>query len=585
MEKKYSIFKYFKERKFTLLFYVLFTSLYYVVEIISTFKLAQFIEQISAQQYDIAIHTFLITAICIVASRISIWISSGFFYTFGNHLSASIKHDLIGRCIDFSSASFNKISSGKLNTRMSSDPESIVWAMDNLIEDFALIISGAVTVIFIISYNFYIGLIILGTMLGLIGLETAKQKQWSKNTKALNKSCEHLSTYSNEIIRSEKDIKSLNMSSSILGESENLLGDYRKNFEKKYKTNSNLWCTRSLIVDILIIGVVFLSISLLENSYLGISAFLFIILNKNAIKDVIWASGNLAENINSCKVSVKRIGALMDKEKFPTETFGDKIIEDCKGEIEFVNVSFAYEEIDLSRDNDEKKAEEPVKKQVFKDFNLIIPAQKTVALVGRSGCGKSTILNLIPKLYTADSGEVKIDGINVNDLTRESIRENISLVNQFPYIFDKTIRENLLLAKPDATDEELEDVIKKANMDFITDMPNGLDTLVGEGGIKLSGGQKQRLAIARALLKNTRIILFDESTSSLDNFSQNEIKKSIDALSHNSTVVIVAHRLSTIKNADIIYFIENGKVEAQGSFDQLFETNEKFQNLFVAENI
>ena len=333
----------------------------------------------------------------------------------------------------------------------------------------------------------------------------------------------------------------------------------------------------------------FLSIALLKGAYIGISAFLFVILNKDKIQEVIWALGQITENLNTCKIASKRIGDLMDENKFETEKFGTKTLENCKGEITFKDVSFSYLELDQedNYDDDKKKTEtkEPNKKEVFKNFNMTIPANKTVALVGRSGCGKSTILNLIPKLYTADSGEVLIDGINVNDLTRDSIRSNISLVSQFPYIFDTTIKKNLLLAKPDATDEEINDVVKKSNMDFLTDMPKGLDTNVGEGGVKLSGGQKQRLAIARALLRNTKIILFDESTSSLDNFSQNEIKKSIDALSHNSTVVIVAHRLSTIKNADIIYFIDNGQIEACGTFDELFESNEKFQKLFVAENI
>lgn len=583
--KKFSILNYYKEKKFTTLFYVLLTASTYLFDILATFKLAQFMEYISSANYDKSLKVFLITAIYVVAGRFCRWISSVFFYNLAKHLNTSIKRDLATRCVYLESNSFNKIPSGKLNTRITSDPEQIVWAMDSLIENLALIVSGLASLVLIMSYNLYIGLIIGATIIGLTILEFYKQKAWSKNTKALNKTCEHISTYSNEIIRSEKDIKSLNMESALLSEADGLFKSYGKNFSKKYHTNGNLWSLRSALVDFLIIGVVVLAISFVKNGTLGISAFLFIILNRSAIREVIWSCGNLSENINTCKISAKRINDIMDESKFPTETFGDKTLENCKGEIEFKNVSFAYEEIDLTEINDKKEDKEPIKKQVFKDFNLVIPANKTVALVGRSGCGKSTILNLIPKLYKVDSGEVKIDGINVNDLTRNSIRENISLVSQFPYIFDKTIKENLLLAKPNATDEEIESVIKKANMDFVYSMPNGLNTLVGEGGIKLSGGQKQRLAIARALLKNTRIILFDESTSSLDNFSQNEIKKSIDALSHDSTVVIVAHRLSTIKNADIIYFIENGKVEAQGSFDGLFETNEKFQQLFVAENI
>lgn len=587
--KKFSMLNYFKEKKFTTFLYVFFTALSYTLSILATYKVAQFLELISANDYHNATICFLITAICIVCSRIAIWLSCVYFYNIGSYLSTSVKKDLLDRCINFSSQSFNKIPSGKLNTRIISDPENIVWAMDGLVEALAQAVSGVIAVIFIATYNIWIGLIIVVTIGLLILLEAHKQKLWTKNNKALNKTNEKLSTYSNEIIRSEKDIKSLNMEKALAKQSEDTLAEYNKNFRKKFHTNSNLWCLRSGIVDVVVIGIVFLSIALLKGAYIGISAFLFVILNKDKIQEVIWALGQITENLNTCKIASKRIGDLMDENKFETEKFGTKTLENCKGEITFKDVSFSYLELDQedNYDDDKKKTKtkEPNKKEVFKNFNMTIPANKTVALVGRSGCGKSTILNLIPKLYTADSGEVLIDGINVNDLTRDSIRSNISLVSQFPYIFDTTIKKNLLLAKPDATDEEINDVVKKSNMDFLTDMPKGLDTNVGEGGVKLSGGQKQRLAIARALLRNTKIILFDESTSSLDNFSQNEIKKSIDALSHNSTVVIVAHRLSTIKNADIIYFIDNGQIEACGTFDELFESNEKFQKLFVAENI
>ena len=190
------------------------------------------------------------------------------------------------------------------------------------------------------------------------------------------------------------------------------------------------------------------------------------------------------------------------------------------------------------------------------------------------------------KMFEVESGEVLIDGVNINDLTKNSLRSTISLVNQFPYIFDMTIKENLLLAKEDATDEELDEAIQKAYLtEFVNSLAKGVDTKVGESGIKLSGGQKQRLAIARAMLRKSPILIFDESTSSLDNFAQEEVKKSIDGLKGQSTIVIVAHRLSTIKNVDKIFFLDNGQIIDSGTFDELFKRNEKFQNMFLAENI
>ena len=174
----------------------------------------------------------------------------------------------------------------------------------------------------------------------------------------------------------------------------------------------------------------------------------------------------------------------------------------------------------------------------------------------------------------------------INDLDKETLRSSISLVNQFPYIFDMSIKENLLLAKKDASDDEIWQALKLSSLEeFILGLPNGIDTKVGESGIKLSGGQKQRLAIARAMLRRSPIILFDESTSSLDNFAQEEVKRSIDGLKGQSTIVIVAHRLSTIKDADTIFFLDEGKIIDQGSFDYLFSNNEKFKRMFLVENI
>ena len=185
-----------------------------------------------------------------------------------------------------------------------------------------------------------------------------------------------------------------------------------------------------------------------------------------------------------------------------------------------------------------------------------------------------------------DKGKVLIDGVDIKTLSKDSLRNAISFVNQFPYIFDMTIKENLQLAKPDATDEEISNAIKESALeDFIAELPDGIDTKVGESGIKLSGGQKQRLAIARAMLRSSPIIIFDESTSSLDNISQNQIKKSIDNIKGKSTGVIVAHRLSTIKNVDKIFFLEHGEIVDTGTFDELYKRNKKFKTIFLAENL
>ena len=223
---------------------------------------------------------------------------------------------------------------------------------------------------------------------------------------------------------------------------------------------------------------------------------------------------------------------------------------------------------------------------MLQDLSFHIKPNTTVAFVGKSGSGKSTILSLISKMLEVDDGKVLIDDVDIKDLDKQTLRSSISLVNQFPYIFNMSIKDNLKMAKEDATDEEIDKAIEDSFLkEFVDSLPNGLDTIVGESGIKLSGGQKQRLAIARALLRKTSIIIFDESTSSLDNIAQEHIKKCIDNLKGKSTVVIVAHRLSTIRNVDNIFFLENGKIVDEGTFDRLCKKNKNFAKIFQIENL
>ena len=230
-----------------------------------------------------------------------------------------------------------------------------------------------------------------------------------------------------------------------------------------------------------------------------------------------------------------------------------------KGEIVFDNVSFNY-------DDDNEK--------VLKNVSFSIESGKTVALVGPSGGGKTTICSLIPRFYDVTNGCITLDGRNIKDITQKSLRENIGIVQQDVYMFYGTIKENIAYGKAGATDEEIIEAAKKANIhDFIISLPDGYDTFVGERGTRLSGGQKQRISIARVFLKNPPVLILDEATSALDNESERYIQKSLEQLSKGRTTLVIAHRLSTIRNADKIYVIEDGRIKEEGSHTQLLETN------------
>ena len=209
---------------------------------------------------------------------------------------------------------------------------------------------------------------------------------------------------------------------------------------------------------------------------------------------------------------------------------------------------------------------------------------KKIAIVGKSGNGKSTLFNLLLRYFDSTSGTIKINGVNIKELSEKSLRDNISVIRQAPYLFNTSIMDNFKIVKEDVTLEEVRNVCKKAYIDdYIMSLPDKYDTLIGEGGVNLSGGQKQRIAIARTLLKDTKVILFDEATSALDNESQEYIKKTIDNLVDTHTIIIVAHRLSTIMDADQIFVIDKGKVASSGTHEELMKESSIYKKLYSPE--
>ena len=266
---------------------------------------------------------------------------------------------------------------------------------------------------------------------------------------------------------------------------------------------------------------------------------------------------NFTEQYQNGMTGFKRFKEIMDEE-IQEEAKNPKELKNVKGNIEIENASFTYE------DEDEN--------EVISNLSLSIEAGKTIALVGPSGGGKTTLCSLIPRFYELDSGDIKIDGNSIKDVSLRSLRKNIGVVQQDVFLFTGTIRDNIICGNPDATEEEMIEAAKKARIhDFVMTLPEKYDTYIGERGVKLSGGQKQRISISRIFLKNPPIIILDEATSALDNVTEREIQASLEELSKDRTNIVVAHRLSTIKNADEIIVITNGKISERGTHDELIE--------------
>ena len=266
--------------------------------------------------------------------------------------------------------------------------------------------------------------------------------------------------------------------------------------------------------------------------------------------------------------SAERLFRILDIEPKIQDRDNSKTIENVKGTIEFKNVEFAYENKDY----------------ILKKISLLIPRGKKIALVGPSGAGKSTILNLIPRFFEVEKGQVEIDGIDIREIKIGSLRSSMALVSQEINLFDDTIRSNIAYGKLDSSEEEIIAAAKKsASHDFITKLPNGYNTTVGEHGVKLSGGQRQRIAIARAMLKNAPILLLDEATSSLDTESERYVQEALLELMKNRTTLVIAHRLSTVINADTIYVIDSGKIAESGTHLELLKNEGVYSRLYTQQ--
>ena len=279
---------------------------------------------------------------------------------------------------------------------------------------------------------------------------------------------------------------------------------------------------------------------------------------------------DLTQTYQKTVVSISRVNDILENRLANDDQFGEKELNKVKGTIEFKNVTFAYPDEDITLNN----------------FNITLEPNKKIAIVGKSGSGKSTLFNLITRIFDPKEGSILLDGIDIKELNEESLRKNISVIRQEPFIFNRSIKENFKLMDKNISLKRIRKYAKMAYLDdYIMSLPKSYDTILGEGGVNLSGGQKQRLSIARTLSKNSKVILFDEATSALDNGSQEYIKKSIDELVKDHTVIIIAHRLSTIIDADIIHVVDKGKVIASGTHQELLKTNQIYKNLYETESL
>lgn len=475
--------------------------------------------------------------------------------------------DLARNVLRIENDCLDKNGSGVFIQRMTNDTQKISDAFSSILGPISELIKylGIFIAIFIVNKIVFIYVLLIIVILYII--EKMRTDRFYVDDKISRKANERLSGFVGELVHGARDIKMLNSEDDFVSELSNRIDD--ANY-KRLKMRRTTWRYKLVIwqlEDLFSLLLIVLLVVLMEKGII-ISTIALVLYNYfKGLSNLIYSADFLLEYIKDFNLSSERIAAIINGDEFKKEKFGTKHLDKIKGDFEFKDVTFSYGD-----------------KKVLDKLNFKVAANSTVAFVGKSGAGKTTIFNLLCKMYDVNSGSITIDNVNINELDKESIRGNITIISQNPYIFNMSIRDNLKLVKSDLTDEEMENAIRIACLDdFISELPDGYDTIIGEGGVNLSGGQKQRLAIARALVQKTEIILFDEATSALDNETQRKIQNAIDNMKNEYTILIIAHRLSTIINADKIMFLDNGKIEQVGTHDELLKNSLKYRRLYETE--
>lgn len=481
----------------------------------------------------------------------------------------NVSMDLYKKIDCLPAKAFEDIGVGEFINRLYNDPDRVMELLAKLIKLIckALVVVAILILAFSISWVIGLEIVIFGIVMGYIS--TKYFPKIKKTQEQIKKQSDAYVKTATENITGIREIKSLgikkNIEKSIKERLTALFTDTKKikNHEVWYYGFNNLAYFTLQFVILLTCGYFFIQGKITYATFIMMEMYIW------RIDEVVESISEFGVSYNKVTVSLKRIDEIINNRLYKDEQFGKKSLVNNSGVIEFKNVKFKY-----SEDED----------YTLNGLSLKVEPNKKIAIVGKSGNGKSTVFNLLLRYFDSTTGEILIDGINIKDLTEKSLRENISIIRQAPFLFNLTIFENFKLVKPNVTLKEVKKYCKEAYIDdYIMSLPNKYNTVIGEGGINLSGGQKQRLAIARTLLLNTKIILFDEATSALDNESQEYIKKTINNLVKDHTIIIVAHRLSTIVDADIINIIDKGKLESSGTHEELLKTSKVYKNLYANE--
>ena len=518
------------------------------------------------QTLILVIPFFIIVAFA--TKGISLYFAKVIMIIVSEEVKKNIQKDMLSSFIKADTELIENKHSGKYVSNLNYDVSQITHMLSssllNIFKD-SLTLIGLLTVMFIQNWRLSLIAIIMIPLASI----TAKKlgKRISKVTTEAQERSGDLNKYLIDLFKNHKIIKIFQRENFESERSENFVNKLKEKQIKIFTVVIRATPIMEVLTGIMIAILIFYSGKLIMTEQLSINNFFSFLAAMMLAYQPVRSLATINIGIGQGLSAGKRILPIIDMKVRISKNENEKTLLLNNGSIKFKNVSFNY----LS--NTENK--------VLKNINIEINGEKMTALVGHSGSGKSTMLNLIPRIYDPINGSILIDEEDIKDINLYSLRNQISIVDQNTTLFDDTVLNNIKYAKPTASKKE---IIKASELamcsDFINNLENGFDTTIGENGVKLSGGEKQRLSIARAFLKDSKIILLDEATSSLDSETEEKIQKAIDKLTSNKTTVVIAHRLSTILNSDRIYVLDKGSVVAEGKHEQLLNSSDIYKNFY-----
>ncbi len=523
---------------------------------------------VDKQPHFSAMIPFLIVGFTIVQG-ILIY-SSNYLNTWvAQKITIGVKRRLYGKLLSMDTGYFDRNNSGTILFRYSNDAELASTGLIDNTKQFLSKTFSSISLVGVLLYNSWqLALIAIGVLVVFVyPMSVVRKKMKEIMTKTVG-NLSYVMTIYNETFAGNKTIRSFTLEEEFRRRFHEVTDMTFSLAMKLVKGTNWLSPLMHIIMSVGIALVIGCGSYLIVSGKITSGNFVAFIAALMMLYTPLKSVGNNYINIQNSFLAIDRIFDILDLEPNIKDHDTAKELKEIKKGISFEHVHFEY----------------VPGREVLHDINLEIPVGHTVALVGNSGGGKTTISALIPRLYDIQKGVIKIDGSDIRDIRQNSLRKQIAMVFQDNFLFSGTVRENILLGNAQATEETIWKALKSACLDdFVRELPNQLDTQIGERGILLSGGQKQRLAIARAFVKNAPIVILDEATSALDNKSERVVQEALDNLMKNRTVIVIAHRLSTIQNADRIVVINDGRIAEQGTHEELLKKNGAYASLYAMQ--